>query len=65
MSKAHTSEFVINEIRRLSQEEGYKDNEIADVIGYHRITILRIRQKNGIPSYNKEARLRRNNGQSD
>ena len=34
MSK--TSPIIINEIRRLSQEEGLKDDEIADIIKYNK-----------------------------
>lgn len=39
----------IEEIRRLSQEEGYRDNEIASVLGIHRSTVIRIRQQYSIP----------------
>lgn len=54
MSK--TSPIIINEIRRLSQEEGLKDDEIADIIKYNRVSIQRIRNENNIPTYNKEMR---------
>lgn len=48
----NTSPVIVNEIRRLSQEEGLRDQEIADIIQYHRVTVQRIREKNGIPTYN-------------
>ena len=51
-----TSPIIVNEIRRLSQEEGYKDTEIAEVIQYSRIAIQRIRKENNIPPYKKEMR---------
>lgn len=51
-----TSPIIVNEIRRLSQEEGLKDSEIADIIKYNRVSIQRIRQENGIPTYNKDVR---------
>ena len=51
-----TSPIIVNEIRRLSQEEGLKDSEIADIIKYNRVSIQRIRQDNGIPTYNKDVR---------
>lgn len=50
MSK--TSPVIVNEIRRLSQEEGLKDCEIADIIGYSRGGVQRIRKENNIPTYN-------------
>lgn len=52
----NTSPVIINEIRRLSQEEGLKDSEIADIIKYNRVSVQRIRQENGIPVYNKSVR---------
>lgn len=51
-----TSPIIVNEIRRLSQEEGLKDSEIADIIKYNRVSIQRIRNENGIPTYNKDVR---------
>lgn len=54
MSK--TSPIIVNEIRRLSQEEGLKDNEIAEIIQYNRVSVQRIRTENKIPSYNEERR---------
>lgn len=52
----NTSPIIVNEIRRLSQEEGLKDSEIADIIKYNRVSVQRIRQDNGIPTYNIENR---------
>lgn len=51
-----TSPIIVNEIRRLSQEEGLKDSEIADIIKYNRVSVQRIRNENGIPTYNKDVR---------
>lgn len=51
-----TSPIIVNEVRRLSQEEGLRDAEIADVIKYHRVTVQRIREANGIPTYNIDNR---------
>lgn len=51
-----TSPIIVNEIRRLSQQEGLKDSEIADIIKYNRVSVQRIRQENGIPVYNKAVR---------
>lgn len=51
-----TSPIIVNEIRRLSQEEGLKDSEIADIIKYNRVSIQRIRAEHGIPTYNIERR---------
>ena len=52
-----TSPIIVNEIRRLSQEEGLKDSEIADIIKYNRVSIQRIRNENNIPTYNKDKRV--------
>lgn len=51
-----TNPLIVNEIRRLSQEEGLKDTEIADIIQYNRVSIQRIRKENNIPTYNKNMR---------
>lgn len=51
-----TSPIIVNEIRRLSQEEGLKDSEIADIIKYNRVSIQRIRNEHDIPTYNKDVR---------
>ena len=53
---SETSPIIVNEIRRLSQEEGLKDAEIADVIKYNRVSIQRIRNEHNIPTYNKDVR---------
>lgn len=39
----------VEEIRRLSQEEGMTDKEIAGILGVHRVTVNRIRNQNDIP----------------
>jgi len=52
-----TSPIIINEIRRLSQDEGLKDSEIADIIKYNRVSVQRIRRENDIPTYKKENRM--------
>ena len=51
-----TSPIIVNEIRRLSQEEGLKDSEIADIIKFNWVSIQRIRNEHGIPTYNKDVR---------
>lgn len=53
---AATSPIIVNEIRRLSQEEGLRDGEIADIIKYNRVSVQRIRKENNIPSYNIDNR---------
>ncbi len=57
-----TSPIIVNEIRRLSQEEGLTDSEIAEIVRYNRVTIQRIRKDNDIPTYNKEKRKLRGGG---
>lgn len=52
----NTSPIIVNEIRRLSQDEGLRDSEIAEIIKYNRVSIQRIRQDYGIPTYNIENR---------
>lgn len=42
----------VEEIRRLSQDEGFKDSEIALLLGVCRATVNRIRIKNNIPRAN-------------
>jgi DNA-binding transcriptional regulator YiaG len=44
--------MVVAEIRRLSQDEGLKDGEIAAILGTSRATVNRARQKHGIPPAN-------------
>jgi transposase-like protein len=51
-----TSPIIVEEVRRLSQEEGLKDAEIADIIKYNRVTVQKIRKLHNIPTYNKEVR---------
>jgi hypothetical protein len=51
-----TSPIIVEEIRKLSQEEGLKDSEIADIIKYNRVSIQKIRKDNNIPSYNINVR---------
>jgi uncharacterized Zn-finger protein len=45
----NTKQIIVDEIKRLSQEEGLKDNEIAEIIGYHKVSVARIRKEYGIP----------------
>lgn len=56
MLEMKTSPIIVNEIRRLSQEEGLKDGEIAEIIQYNRVTVQKIRKEHGIPTYNKNNR---------
>ncbi len=60
--KMRTSPIIVNEIRRLSQEEGLTDSEIAEIIQYNHVSIQRIRKDNEIPTYNREKRKLRNGG---
>lgn len=39
----------VEEIKRLSQDEGLIDKEIATVLGIHRVTVTRIRKQYDIP----------------
>lgn len=48
--------LVVEEIRRLSQEEGLTDGEIAERLGLSRATVNRARQKYGIPRANLQER---------
>jgi len=45
-------DFVAEEIRRLSQEEGLHDSEIAERLGISRITVNRARKAYDIPRAN-------------
>lgn len=45
-------DFVAEEIRRLSQEEGLHDHEIAERLGISRVTVNRARKAYGIPRAN-------------
>ena len=40
---------VVDEIRRLSQQEGMNDSEIADYLGCSRATVNRTRKPHNIP----------------
>lgn len=51
-----TSPIIVKEIRRLSQEEGLRDAEIADIIQYNRVSVQKIRKAFDIPTYNKDNR---------
>lgn len=44
--------ILVKEVRRLSQEEGLNDTEIAKLIGCSRATVVRARKQNNIPSCN-------------
>jgi transcriptional regulator with XRE-family HTH domain len=48
--------YLVQEIRRLSQEEGLNDQEIAAILGCSRATVNRTRQANNIPTANLENR---------
>lgn len=48
--------LIIEQIRRLSQEEGLNDFEIGEQLGYARGSIQRIRRTYNIPVANKENR---------
>lgn len=48
--------MVVEEIRRLSQDEGLHDHEIAELLGVSRVTIARQRAANNIPRANLENR---------
>ena len=43
---------VVDEIRRLSQQEGMNDSEIADYLGCSRATVNRTRKQHNIPKAN-------------
>jgi len=47
---------VVDEIRRLTLEEGLRDDEIAAIIGCCRATVNRERIRNGIPTANLQNR---------
>jgi hypothetical protein len=51
-----TSPVIVNEIRRLSQEEGLKDSEIANIIQYNSVSVQKIREAYDIPTYKKDMR---------
>jgi predicted transcriptional regulator len=45
---------IIDEVYRLSQEEGMSDSQIAEMLECSRITVHRIRKQNNIPTANKD-----------
>lgn len=45
--------YNVEEVRRLSQEEGLNDRQIAEKLGCSRVTISRIRYRNNIPLCDK------------
>lgn len=44
--------YFVREVERLSQQEGLYDQEIAEMMGCHRTTITRCREKHNIPRAN-------------
>lgn len=48
--------YDINEIHRLSQEEGLNDRQIAEKLGCSRVTVTRARLRNSIPTCDKNNR---------
>lgn len=44
----NTSPVIVEKIRSLSQDFGMTDQAIADEIGYHRVSVQRIRKQYGI-----------------
>lgn len=52
MEPFKTKKFIVDEIRRLSQDEGLTDEEISEKIGYTRVHIARIRKEYNIPKRN-------------
>ena len=45
-------DMIVDEIRRLSQDEGLNDTEIGIKMGYARGSVQRIRKAAGIPTHN-------------
>lgn len=45
--------YNIEEVRRLSQEEGLNDRQIAERLGCSRVTVTRIRKRHDIPTCEK------------
>lgn len=45
--------YNVNEIIRLSNEEGLNDREIANILNCNRVSVTRIRNRNNIPKCNK------------
>lgn len=48
--------FLVDEVRRLSQKEGLKDKEIAEILGMGHYTVWRIRKLYNIPRANLKMR---------
>lgn len=48
--------YNVNEIIRLSQEEGLNDRQISEITGCSRVTVTRIRKRNNIPICDKDNR---------
>ena len=48
--------LIVEQITKLSQEEGLNDSEIGEQLGYARGSIQRIRRTYNIPTANKENR---------
>lgn len=48
--------YLVDEIRRLSQEEGFADKEIAGILGCSRATVNRARRTHNIPTANLDNR---------
>lgn len=49
--------LVVDEIRKLSQDYGLTDVEIAELLGVSRVTVCRVRRENGIPRANRQNRM--------
>jgi len=47
---------MVNEVRKLSQDEGLFDDEIAEILGFSRATVNRARHSHGIPKANLDNR---------
>lgn len=45
--------YNVDEIIRLSQEEGLNDRQISEIVGCTRVTVTRIRNRNSIPTCEK------------
>ncbi len=49
--------YDVDEIRRLSQDEGLNDREIGDKLDIPRVTITRIRSRHNIPRCCKDNKM--------
>lgn len=45
-------QIIVDQVRKMSQEEGMTDQEIGNKLGYSRVQIARIRKENNIPKSN-------------